>query len=670
MAKDQFELFASCLLTLRLLGKFLGFLTFSPYHSVHGLPDDIQTNYIELRNNQPNPIDILELMVVSINTERLNITIPWIIEYLSMMDRIAPVLNYYHRVLYLLQYIHRLSWKSVKKDKYNYGCLMLVSMLGWLFESPIMPQGIFKMEEKDELQNIIAIDSTNCSLKPVDNLDLVSQELLYTVCPYLGEIRTLLLEFAVGANSKSTIRKITPVSADDLPEPETDRNLQTQLEENFFHNHPASMKRTVEFVSERTASNFIKHFRATDLPWSISEAKSRVNSLLQTLNSTVVSPTNKIKDQNHQLEYKKIAQNLCEEVKRKVSNTKREYCSSRVNSALKLLLPDEQSSAVTNMAASICCRLAEERIKSWITNHISTAMYLKEVNTEADKVFKKSLLEQSSNKQINIGNRLDLPVALLNTTTEASSSLTNVTTKSILSQAVLIPVCSVEDSHYKHREDVISLSDLLHTIQIMNKEMVVNRCSSPDYTRLMMVMEQTHHVLLFKEDTVPQAVRSLAQLILDLAISIISYMPELITVELLDCYKRLYETELKDVTIFSIVSSPRWFYLLYTSPNKQKCVPSYVLFMCLLLMENLITIDIFEKGCIKVLNSSNVYKELIKTIICDIIKYFNSNQQVTIKFSSDILTILQLNNNKHDLQTELSHLAIHPNMTQIMKGKI
>lgn len=39
--------------------------------------------------------------------QRLVLTIPWVIEYLSMMDDVSPFLDYYNEVLNFLHQIYR-----------------------------------------------------------------------------------------------------------------------------------------------------------------------------------------------------------------------------------------------------------------------------------------------------------------------------------------------------------------------------------------------------------------------------------------------------------------------------------------------------------------------------------------------------------------------------------
>lgn len=43
-------------------------------------------------------------------------------------------------------------------------------------------------------------------------------------------------------------------------------NLQLQLEDNFFHNNPSSVRKTTEFVIERVSSNVIKKIRTKIIP--------------------------------------------------------------------------------------------------------------------------------------------------------------------------------------------------------------------------------------------------------------------------------------------------------------------------------------------------------------------------------------------------------------------
>lgn len=45
------EVFISNLLTLRLLGKFLGFVSFLPYQTTAKLPDEMEATYLSIRRN-------------------------------------------------------------------------------------------------------------------------------------------------------------------------------------------------------------------------------------------------------------------------------------------------------------------------------------------------------------------------------------------------------------------------------------------------------------------------------------------------------------------------------------------------------------------------------------------------------------------------------------------
>jgi hypothetical protein len=72
-----------------------------------------------------------------------------------------------------------------------------------------------------------------------DNRNFVDQSLFYKCCPYVGEIKTLLVDFTVGSSSKvSNVRKITPISADiPVQKSLTDRQLQVNMLLSYAHNY-------------------------------------------------------------------------------------------------------------------------------------------------------------------------------------------------------------------------------------------------------------------------------------------------------------------------------------------------------------------------------------------------------------------------------------------------
>jgi hypothetical protein len=49
--QEHKELFIASLFTLRLLGKFLGFVTFLPYQTTTKLPDEMEATYLSLRKH-------------------------------------------------------------------------------------------------------------------------------------------------------------------------------------------------------------------------------------------------------------------------------------------------------------------------------------------------------------------------------------------------------------------------------------------------------------------------------------------------------------------------------------------------------------------------------------------------------------------------------------------
>ena len=96
-------------------------------------------------------------------------------------------------------------------------------------------------------------------------------------------------------------------------------SLKLELENNFFHNHSPSLKKTVEFISNRIASNCIKSIDATlvsdarkavvvmvtqlvqDGCGDVMSSSNAKNALLQKARNKCVEMSSRVKEEAHQV---------------------------------------------------------------------------------------------------------------------------------------------------------------------------------------------------------------------------------------------------------------------------------------------------------------------------------------------------------------------------------
>ncbi|NXL00492.1 CDAN1 protein, partial [Mesembrinibis cayennensis] len=373
--QDEKKRFTVVLLSLRLLAKFLGFLVFLPYRTVEQPTRDLQDSAVALRNQTLPVLDVLKLLRQSIRDQRSILTIPWIVEYLSLVDHIAPFLDYYRKVFCLLLHVYRLMVLSEDKEMSFLNKLLILAVLGWLFQVPSVPEELFFTT--DVRQEGLVMDTVT-SAQALDSVPLVDQQLLYTCCPYLGELRKLLASFVAGSGAKNGgfIRKITPTAAESLaPKASvTQRKLQVELEQAFFHNQPPSLRRTVEFVAERVGSNCVKHIKAT----LVAELVQRAEVMLQ----------DKVKeeDANHDKLLEEVCAHLYEEGAQALIKG-REFCKKKGPEAVRVLLPEETSAAVLSSAEDIAVELATEKACGWLSANIA-ALIKREVKATFNRMLK------------------------------------------------------------------------------------------------------------------------------------------------------------------------------------------------------------------------------------------------------------------------------------------
>ncbi|XP_067414003.1 codanin-1 isoform X2 [Emydura macquarii macquarii] len=373
--QDEKKRFTVALMTLRLLAKFLGFLVFLPYRTVEPPSRDLQESAVALRNQTLPVLDVLKLLRRSILDRRTILTVPWVVEFLSLVDHFAPFLDYYGRVFSLLLQLYRCMLLSEDKEMSFLNKLLILAVLGWLFQVPSVPEELFFTSEVRE-EGLMR--DTMTSAQALDSVPLVDQQLLYTCCPYLGELRKLLASFVAGSGAKNGgfIRKITPTAAESLaPKPSiTQQKLQVELEQAFFHNQPPSLRRTVEFVAERVGSNCVKHIKAT----LVAELVKRAEVMLQ----------DKVKeeDANHSKLLDEVCAQLYEEGAQALHKG-REFCRLKGPEAVRVLLPEETSAAVLSRAEDIAVGLATEKACTWLSTNI-TALIKREVRTTFNRMLR------------------------------------------------------------------------------------------------------------------------------------------------------------------------------------------------------------------------------------------------------------------------------------------
>ncbi|KAI7804405.1 putative codanin-1 [Triplophysa rosa] len=373
--QDEKQRFSSVLLTARLLAKFLGFISFLPYHTSEPPSRDIREAAITLRSNRSPVLDVCAVLRSSVHRRRTILTVPWMVEFLSMLDYTGPFLPCYRTALCLLLHIYKRMVLGRGGELCYVNQMLMVAVLGWLFQIPVFPEDLFfSTDLKEEIKEREA----NTSTQGLDTLPLVDQQLLYTCCTYLGEFRKLLAAFVAGSTSKSggLIRKITPTSAEPRGPPTTrsQQKLQVDLEQAFFHNQPPSLRRTVEFVAERIGSNCVKHIKATLVLNLVQggEKTLRDSFGLDGVNTAKLNES--------------ICAQLCDAGMQALEKAAR-FCSEYAPGAVRALLPLETSPAVLTTAESITTRLATEKSCSWLSSNI-TMLLKREWKTAFDRVMK------------------------------------------------------------------------------------------------------------------------------------------------------------------------------------------------------------------------------------------------------------------------------------------
>ncbi|XP_055372097.1 MATH and LRR domain-containing protein PFE0570w [Condylostylus longicornis] len=102
--------------TMRVLAKFLALLIFRLHHYEGNRNSLADNKQIELRNMLRPEFDVFGILKTSVYNRRLIITLPWVIEFLSILDIVTLNLDYYRA---MIDYLYELYMKLSFENGYN-----------------------------------------------------------------------------------------------------------------------------------------------------------------------------------------------------------------------------------------------------------------------------------------------------------------------------------------------------------------------------------------------------------------------------------------------------------------------------------------------------------------------------------------------------------------------
>lgn len=155
------------------------------------------------------------IIVRAIDGRKLLVTIPWLVEYLAMLDFITIRLDYY-RELFRMLYTIYLRVNVV--DGHNGLCVMpqskfiIRTCLGWLFEHPAIPEDYYNFNAKTNLSIALHLErdgeeveeqqqqsqeqqrgEMNCCIGNDAELNSHLESLIHSACPFLADFRVSMM---------------------------------------------------------------------------------------------------------------------------------------------------------------------------------------------------------------------------------------------------------------------------------------------------------------------------------------------------------------------------------------------------------------------------------------------------------------------------------------------
>lgn len=330
-------------------------------------------------------------------------TIPWLVEYLAMLDFITIRLDYYRELFQLLYTVYMKV--NIVNDRVSL-CVMPTSKfiiracLGWLFEHPEIPEDYYNLNNKT-----VALKAIENVTPAVAQLNPYLETILNAACPFLADFRVSMMpqRTTKAVSRTGRYRHITTKFQDKAVAQQTKvQDNKERLIQAFLAHQTVSVRKIVEFTIDRVASAVVKDFQVKHLLTTRKEAKLEVEQLLPSIN-------------NSDALVKKMIEVFQEHLKQLQSQwieASAENCKARVVSAFDTFLPIETLEDVKKTLVNITIDKTSEKLHEWRSTNLNTIeIFSKDI--QADAVKMKENHQQNGNKRTTASIAIDLSAKTL-----------------------------------------------------------------------------------------------------------------------------------------------------------------------------------------------------------------------------------------------------------------
>ncbi|XP_037719930.1 protein disks lost [Drosophila subpulchrella] len=354
-----------------ILAKFLGYVTVLPFSGTtqHGnpAPPHLCPQQLQLRSHFHSEFNLREILERSMRQGKLLITLPWLVQYLVMLDLVSLHLPDSLATLELLYGLYA----ALHKEKLQPGAVFIArGCIGWLLDAqPQLVNGYYSHRAAQHSTSSIVdlcLSGLRCHEKSNSRL---LEELLPVACPFLQEFRVSItpsrqarsgrfryittrleqLQQSSSGTSKETLApsELTP-----------SEQQQRKLADAFLHSQNASTRRLIEFVTERSFKCVVKDAQQEILLPSKSSADAKVNEITSVKQEEVYQKLQQI--------FQEAREKACQRWKEQVP----QMLDRRIGKSLEALLPASTNVVLRSTYAHLIRVQAMQQLQHWLQSSV------------------------------------------------------------------------------------------------------------------------------------------------------------------------------------------------------------------------------------------------------------------------------------------------------------